>query len=126
RIIHHAHPLDALLVHDREQQPRIIHQGEQKLEVLLLPAPHRLHYRRLELPPRLDVDVEIGDDVPLVGRGGAAHFPVNCAARFSRNARTPSARSSLAKHSWNSAVSSLSPSSNGRLSAARVASFAAA
>src|SRR6185437_8239049 len=128
RIVHHAHALDALLIHDREEHPRVFHERDQEVEVLLLPAAHRVHHRRLELPPRLNVDVKVGDGVLLVRHWPrrAGHFPVNCAERFSRNARTPSARSALAKQTWKSAVSSLRPSSNGRLSAARVASLAAA
>src|SRR5207247_10325457 len=52
----HAHP-----VHDLEQLAWIVHNLDHQVPMRVLTAPHRLEHVRLELAPRLDVDVNVGD-----------------------------------------------------------------
>src|SRR5207249_4059977 len=60
-VIHEAHPPHARAVHDLEQRARIVHHLDHQVPMRVLTAPHRLEHVRLELAPRLDVDVNVGD-----------------------------------------------------------------
>jgi hypothetical protein len=63
RVIDEPDPPHPGLVHDLEQRLRIVHQGEQEVPVVFLAgAHHRLHFR-LQVPPGLDMDVDIGDAI---------------------------------------------------------------
>src|SRR5881409_2365650 len=60
-VIHEAHPPHARAVHDLEQRARIVHHLDHQVPMRVLTAPHRLEHLRLELAPRLDVDVNVRD-----------------------------------------------------------------
>src|SRR5438876_6719649 len=46
---------------DLEQRARIVHHLDHQVPMRVLTAPHRLEHVRLELAPRLDVDMNVGD-----------------------------------------------------------------